>query len=466
MSDTIERDFDGVPWQEDEKLAAARAGLGEVAKESGALIRDYPELDCSDGAHPAWWRGEKYGFDECVRAVSNVLDGKDNGSGVASEPWEGVRRRLLALLDGAAKAKEMPETVRGWMCQNGLELENKFNGWFFTFPVEKTSIMDHVFHALRSKGIYYSTEQNAIAHLTQVLTKLEQLKKADPVDSQPLPTVSEWIAANVRNWDGQRSVWSRQDGCCGVNTLPNLVFDELPVDVDDDKPGPRMRTARYEFGRRDEVLAEVLNRLGLAKADEPTKTPELPTVSEWRKANGVENNSGRTAVWFRFSQWREARDHRGLLPDNVFDSLSGGEDRESSRDYANRDEANIDLAVTLGRMGLARPDVPVPTPAPAPAPVPAAQPSPQPGTGDAQCNPYLKTIRASDGPDKGKTLTCDIYDVLTAFGVTNVGQIQGLKKGLRGGRADKDWRKDMREAIHSFQRAIQIEEQANASQGS
>lgn len=73
-------------------------------------------------------------------------------------------------------------------------------------------------------------------------------------------------------------------------------------------------------------------------------------------------------------------------------------------------------------------------------------------------NPYLKTIRASNGPDKGKTLTCDIYDLLTAFGITNVGQIQAVKKVLRGGRADKDWRKDMVEAMDSIQRAIEIED--------
>lgn len=48
-------------------------------------------------------------------------------------------------------------------------------------------------------------------------------------------------------------------------------------------------------------------------------------------------------------------------------------------------------------------------------------------------NPYLKTILASNGPDKGKSLTCDIYDVLTAFGATNIGQIQALKKALRPG---------------------------------
>lgn len=81
-------------------------------------------------------------------------------------------------------------------------------------------------------------------------------------------------------------------------------------------------------------------------------------------------------------------------------------------------------------------------------------------------NPYLKTIRASNGPDKGKTLTCDIYDVLTAFEITNIGQIQGLKKGLRGGRADKDWKRDMQEAIDSLARAIEIQETLDASKGS
>jgi hypothetical protein len=73
-------------------------------------------------------------------------------------------------------------------------------------------------------------------------------------------------------------------------------------------------------------------------------------------------------------------------------------------------------------------------------------------------NPYLKTIRASNGPDKGKTLTCDIYDLLSSYGITNVGQIQAVKKVLRGGRADKDWRKDMVEAMDSIQRAIEIED--------
>lgn len=59
---------------------------------------DDPDMDATDFAHPAFWRGHDHGFAGAVRAVAAVLDGDDNGSGVAAEPWERVRRRLLALV--------------------------------------------------------------------------------------------------------------------------------------------------------------------------------------------------------------------------------------------------------------------------------------------------------------------------------------------------------------------------------
>ena len=31
--------------------------------------------DCTDGAHPAWWRGEKYGVESMIRKVDQWLDG-------------------------------------------------------------------------------------------------------------------------------------------------------------------------------------------------------------------------------------------------------------------------------------------------------------------------------------------------------------------------------------------------------
>lgn len=49
--------------------------------------------------------GELHAYDmavaEGMAAVLHVLDGKDEGDGVANEPWEPVRRRLLALVQRA-----------------------------------------------------------------------------------------------------------------------------------------------------------------------------------------------------------------------------------------------------------------------------------------------------------------------------------------------------------------------------
>ncbi len=72
-------------------------------------------------------------------------------------------------------------------------------------------------------------------------------------------------------------------------------------------------------------------------------------------------------------------------------------------------------------------------------------------------NPYLRQVVVTNGPDAGKTFVVDIYDVVSAFKLTNVGQIQAVKKLLRGGRTDKDLIRDLEEAVASATRAIQIE---------
>jgi hypothetical protein len=59
-------------------------------------MEDNPEYDATDAAHPAWWRGHDHTTQTFCQAVNDILDGKDDGHGVANEPWESVRRRLLA----------------------------------------------------------------------------------------------------------------------------------------------------------------------------------------------------------------------------------------------------------------------------------------------------------------------------------------------------------------------------------
>lgn len=63
---------------------------------------DYPDNDCTDFAHPAWWRGQEHAVISLCQRINNILDGKDSGAGVSNEPWESTRRRLLELVERAA----------------------------------------------------------------------------------------------------------------------------------------------------------------------------------------------------------------------------------------------------------------------------------------------------------------------------------------------------------------------------
>ena len=78
-------------------------------------------------------------------------------------------------------------------------------------------------------------------------------------------------------------------------------------------------------------------------------------------------------------------------------------------------------------------------------PTPTADPAPAP-------NKYQRTVPST---------TIDVYDVLTAYSVTNPATQHAVKKLLQpGNRGHKDTLTDLREALASIQRAIQIEEQS------
>lgn len=67
-------------------------------------------------------------------------------------------------------------------------------------------------------------------------------------------------------------------------------------------------------------------------------------------------------------------------------------------------------------------------------------------------NKYQRTVPST---------TIDVYDVLHAYNVTNPATQHAVKKLLQpGNRGHKDTLTDLREALASIQRAIQIEEQS------
>lgn len=60
-------------------------------------LADDPDLDGTDGAHPAYWRGTDAGVAGAVSRIEAVLDGKDDGKGVlGGKRLEALRRRMLA----------------------------------------------------------------------------------------------------------------------------------------------------------------------------------------------------------------------------------------------------------------------------------------------------------------------------------------------------------------------------------
>lgn len=71
-------------------------------EESGLAIEaaNRVELSCYD-----------QGSAECMAAVQQILDGKDRGDGVANEPWESIRRRLISLV-APAPAQQEPSPIK------------------------------------------------------------------------------------------------------------------------------------------------------------------------------------------------------------------------------------------------------------------------------------------------------------------------------------------------------------------
>jgi hypothetical protein len=61
---------------------------------------DKPNLDETPQAHPAYWRGKSRGINDILKIVSDVMLGKDNGTGANNhKDIENMRRALLTWRD-------------------------------------------------------------------------------------------------------------------------------------------------------------------------------------------------------------------------------------------------------------------------------------------------------------------------------------------------------------------------------
>jgi chromosome segregation ATPase len=83
---------------------AARLAAAEAEVKRLRLAWDDPEMDATDGAHPAWWRGNDAGVAGAVRIVNEALDEALPLAGcVGGADLERVRQRIAALRERAER---------------------------------------------------------------------------------------------------------------------------------------------------------------------------------------------------------------------------------------------------------------------------------------------------------------------------------------------------------------------------
>jgi hypothetical protein len=60
---------------------------------------DNPFWDCTDGAHPAWWRGEEYGAKSMIRLINRWLDQTldEMMAGTNHTEVQALKERILQL---------------------------------------------------------------------------------------------------------------------------------------------------------------------------------------------------------------------------------------------------------------------------------------------------------------------------------------------------------------------------------
>lgn len=89
-------DGKAISSMEDWGLVAALHNAFPTIRAEIDRLQDNPELDGTDAAHPAWWRGEEYAVERLCREINSILDG-ESLAGVCGEPWESTRQRIARL---------------------------------------------------------------------------------------------------------------------------------------------------------------------------------------------------------------------------------------------------------------------------------------------------------------------------------------------------------------------------------
>lgn len=89
--------------------AAAVAAQFVPANTPELRTADNPELDGTDDAHPAFWRGHDQAVRSMCSRIMKILAGKDEGTPTNVEPWASTRKSLNEMVSSERFYKNASE---------------------------------------------------------------------------------------------------------------------------------------------------------------------------------------------------------------------------------------------------------------------------------------------------------------------------------------------------------------------
>jgi len=133
----------------------------------------------ADAGNPAWWRGHDEACTILCQKVNAILDGKDTGRGVANDPWESTRRRLLALV-AAPGDVERRATPSEELCKQIDSTIAHFATPLVDDDGDTLQLLDLIAHALGDETI--GRAQELIGELSYEIAALRSQGQADAVE--------------------------------------------------------------------------------------------------------------------------------------------------------------------------------------------------------------------------------------------------------------------------------------------
>lgn len=182
-------------------------------------------LDGTPFALPAYWRGNDQAVAALCQLINQILDCKDDGRGVANEPWESTRHRLLELVMRNQKTK-MNDLVEYTISHSDM-IEQKQN--------QEENVADMIFFSVKLKN---NADANKLEHL------IKEIKRGVHCDVNIMDG-SEHGYIEIGGWIGDQRLALMLMGIGSLLGLWKLLTPRTLIPQIDDEIAKKMAGCGY-----------------------------------------------------------------------------------------------------------------------------------------------------------------------------------------------------------------------------